>query len=112
MPRIMPSDIVHDVETVLRNANKGKGDSTCWLTAYQILHRLPPGLRDRIINERLIGGAGTGVNYAAPSVVSDAAEMVPGVYIDYLDCENLIVSIDGIQRTPGYPVRGLYRIDT
>jgi hypothetical protein len=111
MPRIMPSDIVNEVETVLRNANKGKGESTCWLTAYQILHRLPHELRDQIISERLIGGAGTGVHYAAPSIVSDAAEMVPNVHIDYLDCENLTVSIDGIQRTPGYPVCGLYRVD-
>ena len=110
MPRIMPSDIVREVETVLRNANQGKGSSPCWLTAYQILHRLPNTLRDQIIAERLIGGTGTGVHYAAPSVVSDAAEMVRGIQIDFLDCENLTVSIDGNLRTPGYPVCGLYRV--
>lgn len=82
MSRIMPSDIVREVELVLQNANQGKGSSPCWMTAYQILHRLTPTLRDQIIAERLIGGAGTGVHYAAPSVVLDAAEMIPGVQVD------------------------------
>ena len=111
MPNLMPSDIVVEVEAVMRSANQGKGNSPRFLTAYQILHRLPEATKSRIIAERTIGGAGAGVHYGAPSVVSDAAEMVPHVQISYLDCQDLSISVAGTPITPGYPVCGLYRIE-
>ncbi|HEY2412165.1 MAG TPA: hypothetical protein VGI40_07985 [Pirellulaceae bacterium] len=81
---LMPSDILSEVETVLKNARTGKGTEPAFLTAFQILERLPSQLRDQLIQERGLGGKGTGVAYAAPSVVSDAAEKLPEIQISYL----------------------------
>jgi len=89
----MPTDILGDVEKVLRNARTGKGTEPAFLTAFQILEALPEQLRDQLIAERTRGGKGAGVTYAAPSVVSDAAEMIPGIEITYLDTQN--VKIEG-----------------
>lgn len=108
---IMPTDIVEDVQTVLQNAHRGKGDRPNFLTAYQILDRLPARLRDQLIAERGLGGQGTGVAYAAPSVVSDAAELVPGRVIEYMDSVGITVEIAGQRRTPANQVTGLYRLD-
>jgi hypothetical protein len=111
MPNLMPTDIVDDVRRVLANAHAGKGTNPCFLTAFQILDRLPSAIRDRIIAERSIGGAGSGQSYAAPSVVSQAAEMVPGVVIDYIDTRGLTVTVAGRPLTPSYEVCGLYRLN-
>lgn len=109
---IMPTDIVEDVRTVLQDARRGKGgERPNFLTAYQILDRLPARLRDQLIEERGLGGQGTGVVYAAPSVVSDAAELVPGRVIEYMDSVGITVEIAGQRRTPSGPVTGLYRVD-
>jgi len=85
MSNLMPSDVRDAVADVLRRAARGDGDRPNFLTAYQILDRLPARLRARLISERTLGGQGAGVQYAAASVVSDAAEMVPGVVVDYID---------------------------
>jgi len=112
MPNLMPSDIVEEVRHVLRSAHRGKGAGPCFLTAFQILERLPVATRDRLVAERTIGGTGSGQTYAAPSVVSDAAEMVPGIVIDYMDSRGIIIPVAGTTVTPSYEVCGLYRIDT
>jgi len=52
---LRPTHIVDDVRTVLADARRGKGDRPNYLTAFQILDRLPEPLRARL-GERLISG--------------------------------------------------------
>lgn len=113
MPNAMPSEIVDDVRRVLEKSSTGKGVVPSFLTAYQILDRLPKELRQRLIDERRIGGAGAGVYYSAASVVADAAERVPGVIVNYLDTASLQFQIDGhpVALTAGNTVCGIYRLD-
>lgn len=110
MPNLMPTDIKNEVETVLRNTAQGNQNQANFLTAYQILDRLPPLIRDRLIRERTIGGGNIGVNYAAPSVVSDAAEMIAGITIDYLDNRNMKIFVAGQELIPSAEVCGIYRL--
>jgi hypothetical protein len=107
---LMPSNIRDEVRDVLARASRGKGDETTFLTAYQILARLPEAIRARLIDERQLGGKGTGVHYAAASVVSDAAEQIQGVEVRYLDTRQLTIHVAGQLVEPGYQVCGLYRL--
>src|SRR4051794_30527942 len=91
---LMPRDITDEVRAVLLAAHRGKGgDRPNFLTAYQILDRLPTATRDRLVAERTLGGRGSGVSYAAPSVVSDAATSLPGIVVEYMDTAGLAVTV-------------------
>jgi hypothetical protein len=106
--RLGPADIVDEVRAVLAAARYGKGNRPNYLTAFQILNRLPPATRDRLIRERGEGGAGTG-EYAAPSVVSRAARMA-GAEVEYLDSVGLSMQVAGHAVAPTYEVCGVYRL--
>lgn len=60
MANLMPSEIADDVRQVLLSAPDASRYGRCFLTAYQILERLPNATRDRIIAERGHGGQGAG----------------------------------------------------
>ena len=109
MPSLMPSEIVDDVRQVLLAAHRGRGCSS-FLTAYQILDRLPPAIRARLISERTVGGEGAGTEYGAPSVVARAAMSIPGVQIEYMDSVGIAIQVDRRSVTPSYEVCGLYRL--
>ena len=111
MPNLMPKDIAPLVAEVLRSASQADGEHPYFLTAYQILDRLPDDIRTRLIQERTLGGSGAGVRYGAPSVVSDAAEMLPNIRIDYIDNRGIQVQVAGQTITPGFEVCGIYRIE-
>ncbi len=110
MPNLMPSDITAAVADILRSASRADGNHPYFLTAYQILNRLPQDIRTRLIRERTMGGRGAGVSYGAPSVVSDAAEMLPNIKIDYIDNRGIQVEVAGHTITPGFEVCGIYRL--
>lgn len=57
---LKPSDIVDEVRQILSNANQGKGNSPKYMTAYQILNRLPSEISTRLIEERGLPGKGSG----------------------------------------------------
>ncbi|HEY3320082.1 MAG TPA: hypothetical protein VGP72_06435 [Planctomycetota bacterium] len=106
----MPMDIVNEVQQVLAQSARGKGIEPSFVTAYQILERLPPAIRQRLKDERGRGGAGTGVYYSAPSVVAEAAAKVPGVIIGYLDTGGLKLVIGEEQVEAGNVLCGIYRV--
>jgi hypothetical protein len=113
MPMIMPSDVTNEVLAVLQAADPGKGAAPQYLTAYQILQRLEPPLRDQLIAERGLPGKGAGIKYSAAQVVSDAAEMLERrgqVQIEYMDNENVLFEVGGNTVSGGYAVCGLYRL--
>src|SRR5689334_22305869 len=106
----MPSDIVDEVRQVLSRAIDANRYGRSYLTAYQILDRLPTSVRDRLIAERTPGGQGAGVSYAATSVVSDAAELLPDVEIMAVESGGMTLQVAGQGITPGAPAVGLYRL--
>ena len=110
MSNLMPSDIKDEVESVLKNMPihpRGRA----FLTAYQILERLPSATKDQLITERGTPGLGSGNYYAAANVVSDAAEMVSEIEIELLETSSLSVSLaNGNNIAPGNKNVGLYRI--
>ena len=52
MPNLMPTEITNAVRQVLSSASRGKGNRPNFLTAYQILDRLPAPIKERLITER------------------------------------------------------------
>jgi hypothetical protein len=107
-----PSDIVDDVRHVLLSAARGKGTTPNYLTAYQILARLPAELRARLIAERGRGGRGEGTHFAATGVVMHALRSMDDVDVVYLDTGGLQLIIDGEAVEAGNRVCGLYRVRT
>lgn len=110
MERLKPTDIISEVREVLENAFCGKGKQPCYLTAYQILDRLPRYIGERLILERGLGGRGNGTHYSAASVVSNAAEMIGNVETVFLDTEGIRLRIGEQDVAPGSRSCGLYRI--
>lgn len=110
MPNLMPKDITAEVRQVLCSASRGKGNRLNFLTAFQILDRLPAEIKERLIAERTRGGRGAGQSYAAPSVVSDAAEMLEGIVVEYVDSQGIEVTVAGQSVTPSNVVCGIYRL--
>lgn len=110
MANLKPSDVLEEVRSVLADASQGKGTAPSFLTAYQILDRLPDSIRSRLIAERSVGGQSAGSSYCAPSVVADAAEMIPEVEIAYMDTMGVTLKVAGHVLTPGYSVCGIYRL--
>ena len=110
MSSLMPVDILDEVRDVLLHAHRGKGDEPQFLTAYQILDRLPEATKHRLIEERKLGGKGAGVAFAAPSVVANALRQMPDVETAYIDCRGLLVKLGEETIEPSFDVCAVYRI--
>ena len=111
MTDLMPNDIISEVETVLTGVQvMPNGRGRAYLTAYQILDQLPQQIKNRLIAERGAPGMGAGNNYAAASVVSDAAEKIHGIEIVFLETSAIRIILNGIDITPGNKYVGLYRL--
>ncbi len=112
MPKIMPTDINDEVKAILKSTQKDSHYGHSYLTAYQILEKLPSQIRDQLIKERGMPGQGSVNNFTAASVVSDAAEMLPGIEIVFLDSSFLKIMLrDGTNLVvPGNANIGLYRL--
>jgi hypothetical protein len=107
---LLPSDIVEEVRQVLLAAHRGKSNTPQLLTAYQILDRLPATVRDRLIRERTSGGREVGTTFAAPTLVSQAARMIRGIQVEYMDSIGMSVQVAGQPIVPSYEICGLYRL--
>lgn len=93
---------------VLAQAAKGKGTHPHYLTAYQILKRLPDDLRVALVAEYGEPGRGAGKKFTAVSRVAQVARDV--AEYDYLDARGLAFELDeGEEIAAGYPVIGVYR---
>jgi hypothetical protein len=115
MPELMPSDIKNEVLNVLTEAEKRHGKHPVFLTSYQILDLLPDAIKKRLIDERGLGGEGsgkkTGQVVAAPSIVMKAALMLrPTVEVAYLETTTIGLFVDGKTVTPSSTRCGLFRI--
>lgn len=112
MVKIMPKDIVTDVEYVLKKIKVKNQKVNPFVTAYQILEQLHKPIKQRLIKERGHVGKKSGVSYSAASVVSDAAEMIrPKIDIQCLNTSGLKIFCAGKNIIPGNPNVGLYRLN-
>jgi hypothetical protein len=109
-PFLTHGELATDVREVFRRASKGKGTRPQWLTAYQVLERLPQ--RDRLIAERGMPGEGAGVHHAAASVVRDSIRLhlKSEVEVTFLDTRGIRFEIAGVAVAAGFPVVALYRM--
>jgi hypothetical protein len=111
MPDLMPRDIVAEVDAVLRGVQEMPNSrGRAFLTAYQILDQLHQPTKGRLIAERGAPGSGAGEHYSAASVVSDAAEMISGVEILFLETTSIQIIVNESDITPGNKYVGLYRV--
>lgn len=108
----MPSSretIVTAVRHVLESAATGKGVDHHYLTAYQILARLPEALRTELLVERGAPGQGAGRSYTAASYIGQIAGEISEH--TYLDARGLTFEIDDVEPVAaGYPVVRIYRV--
>ena len=115
MPRLMPKDIVKDVADILFKASPGKGTEPGFLTAYQILSKLKPAIKNTLIQQRGRSGKGSGHQFAAASVVAMAVQLLNKAYpnkyiIEYLDTSGIkITSSNGKTIVPSFSLCGIYR---
>ena len=115
MSDLMPSDIKDDVLKVLNDAQKRHGKHQVFLTSYQILDLLPDSIKKRLIDERGLGGEGSGKKtghvVVAPSIVMKAALMLrPTVEVAYLETTTIGLFVDGKTVTPSSTRCGLFRV--
>lgn len=113
MSKITAGDIVQDVRNVVKSAFHGKRTTPAWVTAYQVLMRLPQATRDRLISDHGEPGKGSGNYYPASQVVKDALLMLnrnDEVTIDYLDSNDEIgIKVPGGLIEPGNVTVAIYR---
>jgi hypothetical protein len=109
---LKPTNIQDEVLYVLNHAKKGKGASPSFLTAYQILNRLPDPKKTTLINERGVGGKKHGKWDSASKQVALACRMLQRkrlIEIAYLDTKEISITINKKIKDPSYIVCGLYR---
>lgn len=112
MAKVEADEIARKVEEVLRMASTGKGSQRGFLTAYQILNRLPAAARDRLTAEYgSRSGKDAGRPFGPASRVAQVAADLPGVEQRYLDTAGLQFNVgqpDEIEA--GYNLCALFRL--
>ncbi len=104
MPPVKPSEIVKDVMRVLPKGH--------YVTAYQILHRLPTQIRSKVISGRGRPGAHSGRYYTSATDVAKAADMLVKrrrAKKSWLDTKDLELKCAGKTIKAGNPSCALYR---
>mgnify|MGYP000496995576 CR=1 FL=1 len=106
-------DIRNEVERVLREASHGKGKEPWFLTAYQILARLPVEMQVWMIETYGQPGKGGGQhNSAALQVARIASSIVGDDNKAYLDTGNLLFDVPaaGDPLRAGYELCAIFRL--
>jgi hypothetical protein len=103
---LMPTDIRDAVEQVIRR-------SPNYLSAYQILERLPAQVRNQVLSERGDSGQGGGQRYTPVSVVTQAARLLCDAGVCefiYIDGGNIHFEIAGDLIQAGNSSCACYRV--
>jgi transcriptional regulator with XRE-family HTH domain len=103
----------YEVRRVLIGATDGKGTEPGFLTSYQILERLRPDLRDKLIETRGGVGAGSGASFSPTRDIGIAIDaMGDEVEKRYIDARGMSFRVADEMVTSGYPLISIYRIKT
>lgn len=101
-----------EILDVLRSAQTGKSNPPVphFLTAYQILQRLPTQ-RDVLLATRPKPGEGAKAYWSAASEVQNALRGLRSqVDVDFIDTRGMAFVVDKREFRAGYPVVALYRL--
>jgi len=112
MKSIKYTELIEDVKQVLLSALRIKASNICYLSAYQIVERLPPPIRSRLFGQKATGGKRIQHAKDAVEMVSSAASMIPGVITAYMDCSGMKATVAGIEVEPSHQICALYRLDS
>lgn len=117
MASLHDPEIVQAIVAVLQRACVGKGSHPGFLTAYQILRRLPEGIRTALEREYdVAGGKGSGRHYSAATHIARTAARIPDVEQCPLDTGGLQFELhDESTNDPdveaGYGLCALFRLN-
>ena len=110
-PSIAPmADLTDDIRIVLGEAAKGKGPEPHFVTAHQILDRLPRQRREELVATYGGFGRGAGTNFGAASALADALKSMADVETSYLDTKGVSFGVEGAIVAAGYAVVGIDRL--
>lgn len=111
MSKITAEEILSEVRVVISKAFRNKRTTPAWVTAFNVLNRLPS--RDRLLADHGEPGKGSGNYHPASQVVKEALLMLhrsDEVAIDYLDAnDEITVDVAGSLVRPGNPTVAIYR---
>ena len=116
MPKLKRPDIAEEVLTAIRGAARvGSLDDDApeqrsFLTAYQILERLPAAIRNKLIKAHGKADHGDGNYVSAATFVARTAMTIPSVATAWLDTKGLSILVDGKPVVGGSPVCALYSL--
>ena len=114
MPKVQADEIRGDIVDVLLNASCSSGGDVGFLTAYQILDRLPKATRDLLYNAYGGAGGGTHHNYGAATRVAEVAAEIVGPDLRHLDTGGLLFQVADNLTGPAVPAGrdlcGLFRL--
>ena len=102
------SSVANHVRNVLKEHGKNS-EKNSYLTAYQILEKLPEPVRDRLIKKYGLGGEGSGLHNAATKVIARTAMTVTNEVV-YLHTSKITFSVQRKKLKPGPVECGLFRI--
>ena len=108
----MTTQLEREIRGILLDAKDPKGSNYAYLTAHQILNRLPASIRDPLIQKRGGVGLGSGASFSPTRDVGIAIEgMGDEIERAVFDARGVTFEVAG-QRVPaGFPLIILYRIN-
>lgn len=111
MARLESPDLEPDILRVLGQASIGKGAAPGFLTAYQILKRLPDELQRALLEAYGPSGKEAGVHFSGASRVAQVASEAPGVEKEYLDTGGLQFDVGAADEVEGgYSLCAIFRL--
>lgn len=113
MAKVETAELSDAVLAVLANAATGRGSAPGYLTAYQILNRLPEVLRQLLVDAYGESGRSAGQPFGAATRVAQVADSLgPRVAKAYLDTGGLQFAVQQDDEVAaGYPLCALFRIE-
>jgi hypothetical protein len=111
MARVQAGELATPITDVLTSASTGKGTDRGFLTAYQILRRLPGSLQARLASEYGDSGKEAGQPFGPASRVAQVAAGLAGVEKRYLDTGDLQFDVGQTQDVEaGYNLCAIFRL--
>jgi hypothetical protein len=111
MARVDANELEGAILDVLRRAATGKGHTPGYLTAYQILTRLPDAVQARLRAEYGNSGKGGGQPFGPASRVAQVAAELTGVVHHYLDTGGLQFDVGQANEVEaGYTLCAIFRV--
>ncbi|MFA5061657.1 MAG: hypothetical protein WC526_00745 [Patescibacteria group bacterium] len=111
MAKVDADEISAAIREVLANASTGKGTTRAYLTAYQILKRLPQALQDTLQAEYGRSGKGGGWPFGPATRVAQVASGLHGVHHVSLDTRGLQFDVGQTDEVEaGYNLCALFRL--